>query len=916
MASTVARPRRSVRYGIEVPTGVTWREWEPGGEYTKQLTLKNVKFKTQKISYKLPESCHFTSLYPQPIVLSAGTSFALPLTFRPGTKTNYEEAIVFETPEGQFDVAMRAVLPQAKLSVPDSLNFGMCAVSDSTTITFQIANTSDVDTTFVWSGKEPFSLQPDSGFLPSRSSFTITATFSPMAASVYEGLAVCRFGDEEKQSMTVKVEGIGKFPHLTVSVCGLKSKEWLSTNMNDVIYPKETVIDFGYVAVETTAEKWIELRNQSPVNTPFHITQSLTAINSIDSVFTCSHYRGVVQPQSTEKIKVAFTPHTPDAHSVDYFKVKAIGSHSCVVVKCRGVAKGPNVRLNTDCLSFGTVNSGSTVTRTFDIENQSDVMTAFQFQIGGDSVFGLNVLCGVVKPWVSQTVVVQFRPDHPISYHRKLVCLVHNQEPIFIHLIGTCNSEQVKPAPLQSKHVNQYNVRLTRGLSCFPPEQLNAMLKEGELTVDDKGMLTQMESFADESLCKQHTSVSGWNQLFEDMGPEIVCMSHISLEVDCVDFGVCKANKSLYTKTVNLTNHTKGRITCHWMTNLKDAFYITPENKDVLPDKSCSFTITFKPIVADQFYGKELECFAYYKSMSDYRLVSDVTTTLPWCLTLTALGHTFASTSETFLPQMTTSSDSLLLDPVSVGQMGFRTLLLRNEGDTPIKFDFEAEGPLTCKPSRGLLCDEYQVVVFCMKPTAVRVSEQTVRVRINDDQRHTRKLTVIGSAEDPSVTLENEGTLYFKPTCLGTVSSRSFKIKNTGRLPVNFSWHVPGNEAALLRVRPDKGTLLPNEHQCHVWSFMPTEVKKYGIRCGLTLRNGYDLTASPSRVGLVAIGEGTVGEIEVIGVHSFCSSRSRMFLVTHSPSSSILLSSGERGCLSSFYGERLVGKDTRDRSIQ
>jgi hypothetical protein len=116
--------------------------------------------------------------------------------------------------------------------------------------------------------------------------------------------------------------------------------------------------------------------------------------------------------------------------------------------------------------------------------------------------------------------------------------------------------------------------------------------------------------------------------------------------------------------------------------------------------------------------------------------------------------------------------------------MGFRTLLLRNEGDTPIKFDFEAEGPLTCKPSRGLLCDEYQVVVFCMKPTAVRVSEQTVRVRINDDQRHTRKLTVIGSAEDPSVTLENEGTLYFKPTCLGTVSSRSFKIKNTGRLPV------------------------------------------------------------------------------------------------------------------------------------
>ena len=108
-------------------------------------------------------------------------------------------------------------------------------------------------------------------------------------------------------------------------------------------------------------------------------------------------------------------------------------------------------------------------------------------------------------------------------------------------------------------------------------------------------------------------------------------------------------------------------------------------------------------------------------------------------------------------------------------------------------------------------------------------------------------------------------------------------MKNTSRLPVkyvisyyaynisrcllllcSFSWHIPGDEAEPLRVQPSRGTLLPNEHQCHVWSFIPAEVKKYGIRCGLTLGNGCDLTASPKRVGLLAIGEGTVGEIEVL----------------------------------------------------
>lgn len=39
-------------YGIEVNDGVLWHGWEPGGEYTKQITLKNVQVKTQKIIYK------------------------------------------------------------------------------------------------------------------------------------------------------------------------------------------------------------------------------------------------------------------------------------------------------------------------------------------------------------------------------------------------------------------------------------------------------------------------------------------------------------------------------------------------------------------------------------------------------------------------------------------------------------------------------------------------------------------------------------------------------------------------------------------------------------------------------------------------------------------------------------------------
>lgn len=54
--SSVAMPVQTERcvnrFGIEVSDSVTWQGWEPGGEYTQQIVLKNVQIKTQKLQYK------------------------------------------------------------------------------------------------------------------------------------------------------------------------------------------------------------------------------------------------------------------------------------------------------------------------------------------------------------------------------------------------------------------------------------------------------------------------------------------------------------------------------------------------------------------------------------------------------------------------------------------------------------------------------------------------------------------------------------------------------------------------------------------------------------------------------------------------------------------------------------------------
>jgi hypothetical protein len=59
---------------------------EPGGEYVKNITIKNVVMKTQKIKYQLPQTRYFSMEFPETQTLSAGMKWTVPVTFRPVAK--------------------------------------------------------------------------------------------------------------------------------------------------------------------------------------------------------------------------------------------------------------------------------------------------------------------------------------------------------------------------------------------------------------------------------------------------------------------------------------------------------------------------------------------------------------------------------------------------------------------------------------------------------------------------------------------------------------------------------------------------------------------------------------------------------------------------------------------------------------
>ena len=57
------RACKVVECGLEVPRGVVYQGWEPGGEYTKLLVMKNVQLRTQRIKYKSVDWLNLWCMY-------------------------------------------------------------------------------------------------------------------------------------------------------------------------------------------------------------------------------------------------------------------------------------------------------------------------------------------------------------------------------------------------------------------------------------------------------------------------------------------------------------------------------------------------------------------------------------------------------------------------------------------------------------------------------------------------------------------------------------------------------------------------------------------------------------------------------------------------------------------------------------
>uniref|UniRef100_A0A3B4UBL5 Cilia and flagella associated protein 65 n=1 Tax=Seriola dumerili TaxID=41447 RepID=A0A3B4UBL5_SERDU len=863
-----ASSKKSCFLGLETRPEMVWEDWDLGKEFTKTLVLKNIHNKLQKLHLRLPVSKFFTTLIPQIIVLSPGTSFSIPVTFRPIQRCEYEDSIEFQGKDGSFQVQLRAIIPCPALEVPDSVLLPICAVQHSSHTTFRLKNASKLQTCFEWVCAAPFQLSPEQGLLRPSQECHITVVFRPQEAMVYQQQAYCMFGedgDKAESCCTVLLQALAKYPCLQL-------RNPVEKEEKDQGGP---VLHFGSVAVGKSLQKYFDIFNPTPVTAIFSLSWLSSEVPLFGSEFRCDVTRGKVVPGGSLRATVTYSPATVDTVSVEYLSLKCRGALNETLLKLTGSSIGPKVSLSSSVVDFGCVEEGEAVIQTVELVNSSSVETIYQWDLdcNGYSVFSIQPASGTVRPHSHTTLKAVYRPTQPIAHYRRVACLILHRDPLFLDLIGTCHSKLQKPAILKPEHLVLYKLHWYRRQD--PPYNPSAMQQNQNVHLNQQLLHSTLDELSghrlDSAPVVPRTPMEEFYQICLGCTDPLFSSSSSSSHVSVVPCELVFNHKmssslsasSTSSQSVSIINHTRGKLSLVWTVAQDSAFTVSPSSCDLPPLKSTSFRVTYDPKQLNTLHGAQLECFAYYKM--DH--IGEQLLCPPWCVTVRVIGHSFQPGKEHFIPCCSLKPPQVVFPALSA--LSYQTVLLQNGGDLPLTFCLDhSSNPalaesLSVIPNCGLIQPgHHRILTLRTTPTEDSPKQGFNLLLQLNAVKHTKELTVVSVVEKPCVSLEGDGSLYFQPTAVGSRTRRSHHIRNLSSLPLRFQWSIPDQDQDLIFAEPDAGELHPNESSVQTWSFSPLEEKAYTLKPTLTFWPVQTDGCNKSHLTLKVVGMGSKGFIE------------------------------------------------------
>ena len=842
MSTSRARQERKRRYGWDCQDKIEWKGWKPGGEYVKKLLLKNVSKKMQTIGYELPSTKYFGMEFPQTHKVPPGMSVTLEINFRPVVLEPYDDFVQLQCTFGAFHIPVRAIMLGRSFVAPSTHEFGFCPTHETTTGEFEVSNNGELPATFRWEIPAPFSLSPASGTLQPGERCAITVSCLPLDASVYVATAVCRVdGIEKTYDMTIT--GVGKIAYIAAS---------------------EPTLDFGDVLTGNVVTRDVTVTNQSLVRA----TMSLESLDGgSDARFAITKHPGVLAPQETVTMSVTYRPATTGMFVSERFQITTPGGNT-LQMTCQGSAIGPDVTISRNSFNFGDKDLADPITpkRTLRVINRSAVPAEFQILTEQKGAFDFSVTHGVIPAGAGSDgesevpVLIAFTPVDSVNYYKRVYILVKNQAPLYIDLLGTAFSEENRPMPFKQRHVDAFRARDAAGEGKASPERTVQLTQSGAvstwLAADDE--------------------MTGSKMYAEIFRPSTDPSRTVFMSESVVNFGMTeRVGSDLQYRTLTVTNKAESKIVVSWVVQedaggTRSEFQVLPPQADVPAKGSFSFRIAFQPDADNTYYCRNLECFCYFKIMRNFRLVEDASFSPPWCLSTTVMGHTFRPGSEHFQPKyvLPGQGKSVLFPAVPIPGTEHQSVSLQNIGDTPMTFVMDTSQAKHCYetiPAAGIILPGgSQIVALRAKPTEAREYLAPLRCVMNYSPQRAVQIPLKSTGYIPKLALQNDGLLYFKPTCVGATSTLEYEISNPSQIATAFEWEIPRKLSKSIRVEPSAGIVRGNETLKVSVIFMPQEERKYFLRVGCKVSTaGDNRSAPPKRVFLAAVGKGSIGAISL-----------------------------------------------------
>lgn len=333
-------------------------------------------------------------------------------------------------------------------------DFGACFVarpgdgseSQSETVSLRISNNEmDADITIdcPFEKTHHLNVEFEATVLRPHSAIDVPITFSPGSIAAYHD--VVQF--EVNGLYRVNIEFRGEGVHLNVGLAD----------------PKQSLVKFGSLSVGQSVARSVRLVNRSKRAATVEFEQMSDPLVGAGRLeHRCISYyptRAVtLQPRESTHVELRFSPMSRIASFSEELRMRVNGGAARRLLTIQGACLGVEVTMETDCLPFGAVCEGSSVTRKLQLENSGDLVTIFKW----DAIlfapnFSISPTEGVLAPHSQIMFDVTFHPTSVSDDIRNDLprCFIEGAEALPLALTGSCTPMGVEETVEFSSRVRE-----------------------------------------------------------------------------------------------------------------------------------------------------------------------------------------------------------------------------------------------------------------------------------------------------------------------------------------------------------------------------------------------------------------------------------------------------------------------------